>query len=204
MTQNDARGAVRRAQILGAAATVFARQGYHGSRMDDIVKEAGLSKGALYWYFKSKEELATALVHQMLADETLVMDELVGQDTPASERLEQLVRAFAGELTKNPDHAPLALELLALSQTIPAIRSCYSAHHDHYQEQVRTLLLQLGGADSFTEGERRRRADAAALALLSVVDGLVLRWTLATSPFDLEDRLWAAVSGIVRGMNAAD
>jgi AcrR family transcriptional regulator len=51
----------RRAQILEAAKRCFARQGYYETKVDDIVHEAGLSKGALYWYFKSKEELLDAL-----------------------------------------------------------------------------------------------------------------------------------------------
>lgn len=51
----------RRAQILEAAKRCFARQGYHETKVDNIVREAGLSKGALYWYFKSKEELLDAL-----------------------------------------------------------------------------------------------------------------------------------------------
>lgn len=51
----------RRIQILEAAKRCFARKGYHETKVDDIVREAGLSKGALYWYFKSKEELLDAL-----------------------------------------------------------------------------------------------------------------------------------------------
>ncbi|MFN2235991.1 MAG: TetR/AcrR family transcriptional regulator, partial [Anaerolineales bacterium] len=45
----------RKDQILDAAATVFAKKGVHESRMDDIVEKSGLSKGSLYWYFKSKD-----------------------------------------------------------------------------------------------------------------------------------------------------
>ncbi|MFJ8403569.1 TetR/AcrR family transcriptional regulator [Streptomyces microflavus] len=204
MAHNNDRTSARRAQILTAAAAVFARHGYHGARMDDIVKESGLSKGALYWYFKGKEELATALVHHMLTAETQTLDRLLAQDAPAAERLEQLVRGFARELDDNPHRAPLAQELLALAQTIPDIRSCYSAHHDRYHEQLRTLLLQMNSTQSPAGGAPDHRIDDAALALLCVVDGMVLRWTLSTptSRFDLEDRLWAAVSGIVRGMDA--
>lgn len=196
MAQDGARGAARKEQILEAAAAVFARQGYHRARMDDIVKESGLSKGALYWYFKSKEELATALVHQMLAAETQGMDAAMVQQAPAAERLERLTRGFARELTKTPERAPLALELLSLARTIPDIRECYTAHHERYHEQMRTLLQEVRGTGTETDG----RADAAALALAAVVDGLVLRWTLADEPFDLEERLWEAVSAIVRGM----
>ena len=47
--------------IVLAAEKVFARKGYNGASMDDIVEESGLSKGALYGYFKSKEDLFLAL-----------------------------------------------------------------------------------------------------------------------------------------------
>jgi len=58
-TDPDA-GEVRRNQILDAATAVFARLGFERARMDDIVEASGLSKGALYWYFNSKEEIITA------------------------------------------------------------------------------------------------------------------------------------------------
>lgn len=52
---------VRRAQILEAALVCFAKRGYHATRMDDIVRASGLSKGALYWHFENKDELFVAL-----------------------------------------------------------------------------------------------------------------------------------------------
>ena len=52
---------VRRAQILQAALQCFSKQGFHGTSMDDIVRATGLSKGALYWHFKSKDEIFLAL-----------------------------------------------------------------------------------------------------------------------------------------------
>lgn len=190
------RGEARRAQILEAAAVVFGRQGYHGARMDDIVRQSGLSKGALYWYFKSKEELAVALVHQMLDAEAHGLDALVVGEAPAIERLETLARSFAREMSKAPERAPLALELLSLAQHIPEIKACYAGHHERYLEQMRGMLGQLAAPGEDTD----RRVDAAALALAGVVDGLVMRWSLAPSGFDLEERLWDAVSAIVRGL----
>jgi AcrR family transcriptional regulator len=52
---------VRRAQILEAALACFAKKGFHAATMDDIVRDAGLSKGAIYWHFKSKDEIFLAL-----------------------------------------------------------------------------------------------------------------------------------------------
>lgn len=53
---------VRRAQILDAALRCFARKGYHAAKVDDIASDSGLSKGAIYWHFDSKEEIFLALL----------------------------------------------------------------------------------------------------------------------------------------------
>jgi AcrR family transcriptional regulator len=52
---------VRRAQILEAALARFAKTGFHATKMDDIVRASGLSKGALYWHFRSKDDIFLAL-----------------------------------------------------------------------------------------------------------------------------------------------
>ena len=59
----------RKNQILDTAAKVFARHGFHQARMDYIVQESGLSKGAIYWYFKSKDEIITALLERFFEPE---------------------------------------------------------------------------------------------------------------------------------------
>ncbi|MBN1978147.1 MAG: TetR/AcrR family transcriptional regulator [Anaerolineae bacterium] len=56
----------RRAQIIEAALTCFTRKGYVNTTMDDIVAESGLSKGAIYWYFKSKDDLFEAAANSVL------------------------------------------------------------------------------------------------------------------------------------------
>ena len=57
---SDARRAERRAQIIDAARRCFQRNGVHATTMDDIIRASGLSAGAVYGYFKSKDELTLA------------------------------------------------------------------------------------------------------------------------------------------------
>lgn len=56
--------AATRERILDAALLAFSRQGYHGTRLDDIVEESETSKGAIYFHFANKERLFLALVDQ--------------------------------------------------------------------------------------------------------------------------------------------
>ncbi len=56
------RGPERRAQLLAVARRVFGRSGFHGVSMDEVAKEAGVTKPILYDHFNSKEELYVALL----------------------------------------------------------------------------------------------------------------------------------------------
>ncbi len=58
----------RRAEILEAAAAVFARQGYHQARTKQIADEAGLSEGLIYHYFGSKRELLLAIIDRITTE----------------------------------------------------------------------------------------------------------------------------------------
>ena len=74
-----------RSRILDAALGIFSRKGYHDTRMDDIVTEAGNSKGAIYFHFPNKEHLFLALVDQFAnllerRIEDAIADENAGMD----------------------------------------------------------------------------------------------------------------------------
>ncbi|SPF04734.1 TetR/AcrR family transcriptional regulator [Streptomyces sp. MA5143a] len=58
----------RRRQILDAAARCFARNGFHATSMQDVLKEADLSAGAVYRYFTGKEELIAAIVAEVISE----------------------------------------------------------------------------------------------------------------------------------------
>jgi len=72
----------RPAEIVTAALEVFAERGFSAARLDDVAARAGISKGTLYLYFPSKEELFKAVVREALL--------------PNLERVERLLRAHPG------------------------------------------------------------------------------------------------------------
>lgn len=63
-SQGESQGESTIGRILDAALNVFARKGYHDTRMDEIVSESQTSKGSIYFYFPNKEQLFLALVDQ--------------------------------------------------------------------------------------------------------------------------------------------
>lgn len=88
-----------RQRLLEAAVRVFARRGYYGATVDDIVAESGSSKGAFYFYFPSKEALFLSLVEQfaqaMLADVQRAVEGHSGAQARVQAALEAGIRICA-------------------------------------------------------------------------------------------------------------
>ncbi|MET8826799.1 TetR/AcrR family transcriptional regulator [Streptomyces sp. NPDC004610] len=72
----------RRRQILDAARRCFARNGFHATSMQDMLSEAGLSAGAVYRYFKGKDELIAAIVGEVLEYALATYEDAAQEDPP--------------------------------------------------------------------------------------------------------------------------
>ncbi|MER6128786.1 ScbR family autoregulator-binding transcription factor [Streptomyces sp. NPDC001795] len=91
------RAEVTRAAILDGAARAFDAEGYHGTTLGDIVKEAGVTKGALYFHFTSKEELAQALIDEQFS----VWDPVAGMDRPGVQSIIDFLHVMARRLVED-------------------------------------------------------------------------------------------------------
>jgi TetR/AcrR family transcriptional regulator, transcriptional repressor of aconitase len=83
----------RRQQILDAARRCFARQGFHETSMQDVFRESGLSAGAVYRYFKSKDELIHAISASALGQISTVIEGALDSDPVPG--LDEIVARFA-------------------------------------------------------------------------------------------------------------
>ena len=96
----------RREQILAAAMACFARQGYHATSMDDVVRECGLSVGAIYTYFPSKEEIFLALCDARSQQTLAYMSDIFRRPGPMADKSREAIDYFFQHLTD--EFIPLA------------------------------------------------------------------------------------------------
>src|ERR1044072_1008423 len=75
--------AARRQQILDAAAACFARDGFHRTSMQDIVRESGISAGLVYRYFAGKDDMIAAIVTECPAQRQVFATGAVGERAAA-------------------------------------------------------------------------------------------------------------------------
>jgi len=92
----------RKNQIMDAALKVLIQNGYGQARMDDIVKESGLSKGAIYWYYKSKKELYLDLVNFWVLRYSVTLNHIVEEKSSASQQLRELLNFFIDQYETDP------------------------------------------------------------------------------------------------------
>ncbi|PEA23652.1 TetR family transcriptional regulator [Bacillus cereus] len=87
----------RREQILAAALSVFSRRGVAGTKMSMIVKEAGISHGLVYHYFKSKEELFVTLVKRAIKGAQEALSLVTSLQGTAYDKIRKLVEEMMDE-----------------------------------------------------------------------------------------------------------
>ena len=93
----------KRRQILRAAITVFARSGYHTSRVADVAKEAGVAYGLVYHYFGSKEDLLRTIFRRTWSRMLEAVEQVEADGAPAREQLEAVAQIVLGAWDTDPD-----------------------------------------------------------------------------------------------------
>jgi AcrR family transcriptional regulator len=162
----------RRRQILDAAEKVFTERGIDKARMDDIVKESGLSKGALYWYFKSKDAIIRAVVDRLFISEMREVEALVSADGSASERLKRFVEFAVREYKRFERMLPLAYEFVALAARSKTVRETVVIYFNRYKNFLADIIQQ--GVD---RGEFKPcDPETVAISVISMYEGMAMLW----------------------------
>ena len=184
-----------RDRILDAATRVFAEKGYHSSTIADVVRESGLSVGAIYSYFSGKDELIRLTCDQIAARG---LDELAVRLAPATttaERLAIAIRLYI-ETIDEYDGAPGQVTLVqawAEADREPGVREMLAGRRERLAGAGQLLLRQ-----GVISGELPAwlDVDAVTRGLLALLDGLMLQRIEAGDayrPADLERRAMAMV-----------
>lgn len=108
-------GAEKRRVILAAAVRVFARDGYHTSRVGDIAEEAGIAHGLLYHYFSSKEEVLETVFRDNWRELLGLIRRVEESDEPADEQLRGIAKILLRSWRNDPDLVTVMVREVARS-----------------------------------------------------------------------------------------
>ncbi len=188
----------RKSQILEAAIEVFARLGFHQSRMDDIAGQAGLSKGALYLYYKSKDAIIAALLKYLFTQEFNRLREVVeaDQEEPIAEQLLLLTRQFASVMKWMTRLMPIAFEFYALAGRDKEVRQFLQEYFQAYRSELARLIQRGVERGEFHTVD----AQATAITLAALYEGLALLYFVDAQAFQWAEQAEAAVRLLLAGL----
>ena len=158
----------RKEQIMSAALSVVVAKGYDQSRMDDIVEKSQLSKGAIYWYYKSKKEVYLSLVDHWFDQYSAgVMDTLQQQES-ASDQLKALFDFFIEQFDKNPAVFKLLVEFWRLAGLNPDFNAKLQQVYSDFLEYI-IEIIKVGIANGEFKNVEPR---ITALSILINIEGI--------------------------------
>lgn len=189
----------KRRQILAAAVQVFARDGYHTSRVGDIAEEAGVAHGLLYHYFASKEEVLATVFRENWSDLLDRFRAVEAADEPAEEK----VRGLAKILLRTWRNDPALV-------TVMVREVARSAHLANQVDELREgfLVVERVIAEGQQAGAFRADLDPrfASWAVYGALEEVLTGWVLGQLP-DGEEEVARAertvVEIVVAGLRAS-
>jgi AcrR family transcriptional regulator len=187
----------RRSQIIESAIKVFAREGIANTRMDDVANESGLSKGLLYWYFKSKEEIIMAIADFLFSTEFRKIQNISIEGQTAHDCLEDFSNVFIQDLQGILKLAPIIYEFYALAFRNTTVRRMM---HEYLQRFVKIIepIVQYGmDHGEFTPGN----AQAVSITIGATFEGTLLLWAYAPDMFQPEKQLHLSMQLLLQGIN---
>ncbi|MCB9454068.1 MAG: TetR/AcrR family transcriptional regulator, partial [Anaerolineaceae bacterium] len=133
----------RREQIMQAAEEIFIQKGFSNARMDDIAEETGLSKGTLYLYYKSKDDLTVAILSRIFQRDFQEMDTLDVTQMTAVDGIWKFVEIATAETSAMLRLLPITYEFLAQAFRNPVVQQTLQQVFRHYMD-ILLPIVQYG------------------------------------------------------------
>lgn len=177
-----------REQIIDAAELVFHRRGVARSSLNDIAQEAGVTRGAIYWHFKNKQDVfAGMLERHRLPTEALSQRAEDPNETDPLSRFRDLLISVLQRTVRDPGHRRV-FEILFYKceftdETDPLMLRVRESYLDGGAKVRRTL------ANAIERGQlpATLNLDRAVTQLHAQMTGLLYTWLLLPGSFDLDD-----------------
>jgi AcrR family transcriptional regulator len=182
-------------EILRSAAAAFRRRGYHGASVDEIARALHMTKGNLYYYFESKEEILY-FCHDYSLDILLdLLQRTEREGGPPERRLRALVTAFVHMIIDELHGTALTIDLHALS---PRLLRRVIAKRDRFDRGIRRVVQEGMATGAFARGDPKLLT----FAILGAVNWIT-RWFDPRGPARSEEIARTFADYLVAGLRPA-
>jgi AcrR family transcriptional regulator len=199
------RKADRPGEIVEAAMTVFAERGFAAAKLDEIARRAGVSKGALYLYFETKEQLFRAVVDQAIAPNMQTIRAMVAAHPGPLADLLRLVAERVPALIETLPVGGVVKMVIAEAGNFPALARVW--HDDLVVHMLGALTDAIAAAQKRGEVKAGDPRMYAVEVIAPMLVGLIWRETfvpVGAEPFDLRALARQHVETMIEGLKVRE
>ena len=173
-----------RQRLMEAALNVFAQRGYERATVDEVVKEAGFSKGAFYVHFESKEDLFWAMLDERIAAMQEAFRRALDVEAPVVENERRLLTTIFDFEKQQRSWPALFMEFVAHAGRNDKVREQLSALYQRWHSFAVEILTQ--GQEA---GRVRKDLDVAFMAsvIIALIEGSIMQSRLAPDSARLDN-----------------
>ena len=186
----------RKLQIIEAAVSVFAREGFNKARMDDIADKAGLSKGALYWYFKSKDAIISAILDSVFSREISRIRKMADIDLPAREMLKGYIDSVTADLVAMKPIMPILYEFIAMGFRQKRIQKSLQRYLRGFMEVAEPLIQRGVDKGEFIDVDPTE----ASHTLGALIEGSIILWSYDPEHIEVKELIESSVNLLLEGL----
>jgi AcrR family transcriptional regulator len=188
----------RKDQIMNAAEEVFTQKGFSDARMDDIAEETGLSKGTLYLYYKSKDDLIIAILDRIFQREFRAFESFDTASMSATDTIWNFVDTTTKDIRMMMRLLPITYEFMGLAFRNKFVQKTFKAYFNRYMDILVPIIQH--GIDT---GEfRPADAKEIALAMGAIMEGTLLLWVYDSTLVDPEKHIRSGMKLLLEGVKA--
>ena len=193
MTEKDIRQ-----HILTTAVTVAAQKGLANTSLNDIIRQSGVSKGGVYWHFKNKDELITAVFDLFFQGQEVIMETVMNGSGTAVDKMIQWANLSGSSLQASFSQLPSPMEFYALAARSKPLRqrlqTYYNQYHSHACDLLRTGIDEEAWSGNID-------IESTAHTIISTFEGVILVWALFPEEIHIGDQMSTAVQLLLNGLS---
>ena len=188
----------RKDQILNAAEDVFTEKGFDNARMEDIAEGTGLSKGTLYLYFKSKDDLIAAILDRIFQREFKAIENTDLSTTSATDAIWLFTDTVIKDIRIILRLMPIAYEFLALAFRNKVVQKALKMYINRYMDIFIPIIQRGMETGEFRQVDVRE----VGIAIGAIVEGTTLLWVYDRSLVDPERHIRSGMLLLLEGLKA--
>ena len=188
----------RKDQIMNAAEEVFSKKGFSDARMDDIAEETGLSKGTLYLYYKSKDDLIIAILDRLFQREFKAFEKLDLTSMSARDAIWVFVETTTKDIKLMMRLLPITYEFMGLAFRNKLVQKTFKAYLNYYMDLLIPVIQHGIDSGEFRPGD----AKEIAIAMGAVLEGTLLLWVYDSSLVEPETHIQTGMKLLLEGVLA--